>query len=135
MRYHRDEFHKPWPLPERLWEARRGLFIGLLEAAILLGAVLIVVELVGQFKAQERIPLGIPTLVFLQHWYQLILVICAAIAWRMWMGELELVNDESDTFEQIVLRDLKRVVDAVDPPERWLRKDRSGSNASGGTDR
>ena len=134
MRYHRGEPGKPWPLPERLWEARRGLFLGLAEAAILLGCVLIVVELVGHIAAPDRIQLGIPALVFLQHWYQIVLIICAGIAWRMWLGELELVNEESETFEEKVLRDLKRIIDAVDPPQRWLRKDRSGSNASGGTD-
>jgi NhaP-type Na+/H+ or K+/H+ antiporter len=124
MRYHRSEPSRPWPLPERLWEARRGLYLGLFEAAILLGCVLIVVEFLGHLLAQGSLPLGVPALAFVQHWRGLIAVICAGIMWRMWMGELEMVNEQSETFEEIVIRDLKRIVDAVGPPEKWLGKER-----------
>jgi len=84
--------------------------------------VLIIVELVGHISAHDRIQLGGPALAILERWHQVVLIILAGTGWRMRMGELELANEEIETFEEIVLRDLERIVDAVDPPKRWLPK-------------
>jgi hypothetical protein len=112
MRYHRDALGKPWPLHERLWEAQRGLWLGLLEASILLACVLLVVEVVAHFLSDSG-RLGVASLVFLLRWRGVVAVVFFGIVYRMWMNELELVNEDSETFEALVVRRLLHIEETL----------------------
>jgi uncharacterized membrane protein YqhA len=114
MRYHDNG--KPWPLAERLWEAKRGLWVGAVMAGMLLVCVLVVVEAVSfVLKSQtgSRVPLGAASLVFLYRWGWLVLIVCVGGMYRNWMRDLELVNEETESFEELVIRRLNAIEDKV----------------------
>src|ERR1017187_75402 len=116
MRYHKSELNEPWPLNERLWEARRGLWVGLATTSVILGFVLVVAEFFGHLL-DSSVPLGAPALLFLFHWYKMILPIFLGMIWSVWMQDLDTVNRDSITFEEIVLQRLDRIEARINPAE------------------
>jgi hypothetical protein len=69
---------------------------------------LIVIEVVAHLlPGAGRI--GIAAFVFLSRWRGVVAVAFCGIVYRMWMNELESVNEASETFEDLVVRRLLRI--------------------------
>jgi hypothetical protein len=82
------------------------------EASILLGCALTVVEAVAHFRPGSG-ALGVASLVFLWHWRGVVSVVFSGIVYRIWMNELELVNERSETFEELMVRRLLRIEETL----------------------
>jgi hypothetical protein len=110
MRYLDGDLRKPWPLYERLWEARRGAFVGLLMFALLLGLVIGVLVAVACFEhGTTGTNYGRSGLALLISLWELLVVVGAGTCYQMWMRELDAVERESETLEEILDRRLKAI--------------------------
>jgi hypothetical protein len=114
MRYLNDDLNQPSPLFVRLWEARRGLFVGLITGAFWLGL------LVGALFALAAIErggtgtnYGLAGLWFLWRLKGFLLLVGCYSVFLVWMRELSLVNEDSETLERIVDRRLRAVEQRV----------------------
>jgi hypothetical protein len=113
MRYHRNEPGKPWPLVERLWEARRALWIGPFVCALLLACILFAVEFVAQVSSGGSARIGRASLAFVYQWWGLIAIVAIAATIQTIERELARVNEDSETFEELVIRRLQRIEEAL----------------------
>ena len=94
MRFHRTDWDKPWPLGERLWEARRGLWVGAIMSGMTFG--LLFAVCVGL-----RVAFGWNN-VFIRlfgSWVFLGLITVGSI-WQSWMKDLDTVNLDSITWQE-----------------------------------
>ena len=108
LRYRLDDLGRPWPLSERLWEARRGLWIGAVTylAFITIIGIPIIACLAFWFSVTKRAqPIN---LIFWLVWRckLTILAIGSVVIFQSWMRDLEVLNGDSETFEQLTLRRL-----------------------------
>ncbi len=94
MKYHRADPDLEWPLAERLWEARRGVWVG-----VVLSAVTYLPLLLLAFAAKSRLHWSNSLIGLLADWrFELLLTILTI--YRTWAQEVDMVNQDSITSEE-----------------------------------
>ncbi len=116
MRYLNGDLNQPSPLYTRLWEARRGFLVGFVFCVLLLGFVVGVLFALALFeRGASGVNYGQTGLWFLWRVKgSLLLVGCYSI-FLVWKRELDLVNEDTETIEQIIDSRLKAIERRVFP--------------------
>jgi len=94
MRFHRAEPDKIWPLTERLWEARRGFFMGILMSGFAYTPIFLAAYSAKSWLHWHNV------LVKLFSDWKFMLILVAGTIFRGWMQELELIDEGSITSEE-----------------------------------
>jgi hypothetical protein len=107
MRFHRAEPNKIWPLTERLWEARRGLAMGIVMSCVAYTPIFL-----AAYGAKSWLKWHNVLVKLFSDWEFMLLLVVATV-FKVWMQELDLVNEESITSEEKIelrLRALEKQV-------------------------
>lgn len=104
MRYRNNDLKQPCPLNQRLWDARNGFLVGVFVGAVIPVSLIGLLWLAAGFEQS----LGIGThycargLSLLLRCWALLLIVAVRTVWICWERELRLVNQGSNTIEEVI---------------------------------
>jgi hypothetical protein len=125
MRYLNSDLDQPSPPYVRLWEARRGIYVGFGLCIFYLALPVVALFVLAAFeRGIGGTNYGYAGLWFVWRMRSALLLLVCYSTCLVWKQELDLVNQESESPERILDRRLKAIEQRVFP-ERFPQQDQS----------